>query len=65
MPAALLCLGRRRKCTSEHALGYMRVILNMLAVQHMPAAIMLKYMQIPQLAYKALPSLLSSRVPSI
>ena len=57
--------GGCRKSTSQHALGYMRVFLNLLAVQHMPAAIMLKYMQIPQLAKKALPSLLSSRVPSI
>ena len=49
--------GGRRKSTSQHAPGYMLVILNLLAVQHMPAAIMLKYMQIPQLAKQALPRL--------
>ena len=57
--------GGRRKSTSQYAPGYMLVILNLLAVQHMPAAIMLKHMQLPQLARKALPSLSSSRAASI
>ena len=43
----------------------MRVILNLLTVQHAPVAIMLKYMQTLQLANKALPSLVGSRLLSI